>query len=205
VRSWTTVDYYLRRTPAFWYVKRALSSVHLVLAEEEGEVRVFGINDSDSAVSGSLEYGIFALKGTEGTKGTLGTIGTTQQSLSLKSLSVVLAPNASTVIARFPAKKWTKRKETMAFAVLRDGSGNLVARNRLFDHFFCEMAIVEKPAIRVTVKEGVATFESPVFVQGVCLDLDGETRLADNFFDLFPGQPYSMAWPFTHKPKVFSL
>ncbi len=29
----------------------------------------------------------------------------------------------------------------------------------------------------------------------VCLDLDGERRLADNFFDLLPGLPYELDWP----------
>ena len=29
---------------------------------------------------------------------------------------------------------------------------------------------------------------------GVCLDVEGDARLADNCFDLLPGVPYEVAW-----------
>jgi hypothetical protein len=45
-------------------------------------------------------------------------------------------------------------------------------------------------------------FRSEVFTLGVCLDLDGETALADNFFDLFPGRDYRLPWPGSGVPAV---
>ncbi|MCL1857106.1 MAG: hypothetical protein FWF84_05660 [Kiritimatiellaeota bacterium] len=189
VRSWSIVDQNLRRNPSFWYVKRALAPVHVIFAEEEGEIRVFGVNDGDSEVSGTLEYGIFALN------------GVVSDQWSVVS-PVTLPANASTVIARFPSAEWKKRKETMPYAVLRDEAGNLISRNRYYEHYFHEMAIAKKPSVRIAVKNGIATFTSPVFVQGACLDLDGETPLADNFFDLYPGQPYAIPWPFPRKPAI---
>ena len=33
-------------------------------------------------------------------------------------------------------------------------------------------------------------FSSPVFVWGVTLDIDGESDISDNCFDLIPGVPY---------------
>ena len=37
-------------------------------------------------------------------------------------------------------------------------------------------------------------FESEDFVWGVTLDIDGESNVSDNCFDLFPGIPYSIPW-----------
>ena len=42
---------------------------------------------------------------------------------------------------------------------------------------------------------GKAIFTSDRFAWRVCLDLDGETPLPDNFFDVFPGIPTILDWP----------
>jgi hypothetical protein len=34
------------------------------------------------------------------------------------------------------------------------------------------------------------------------LDLNGESRLADNMFDLYPGIPYSLPWQGAADPKI---
>jgi beta-mannosidase len=49
-RSWTTVDYHLRRTPAFHAVRRAMAPIHLVVAQDAEEIVVFGINDTTAPV-----------------------------------------------------------------------------------------------------------------------------------------------------------
>ena len=38
------------------------------------------------------------------------------------------------------------------------------------------------------------TFTSNTFAWRVCLDLDGELPLPDNFFDLLPGIAYTLPW-----------
>lgn len=184
-RSWTTVDYTLRRTPAFWAVKRAMAPVSVVVTEAEGRVTVFGVNDTDKAVDADLRYGVFTLAGRypfERTK------------------TAVLAANASTRLADFPSRSWTSRHASMAFAVLtRDGRA--LARNRLYDPFFKDIAW-PNASVKVVVAEGKATFTSPRFAWGVCLDLDGETPLADNFFDVYPGQPHTIPWRRKTPPRI---
>jgi len=50
------------------------------------------------------------------------------------------------------------------------------------------------------------TLRSDVFAWGVCLDLNGETPLPDNCFDLLPGIERTMAWsPELGEPKVVAL
>ena len=52
-----------------------------------------------------------------------------------------------------------------------------------------------KAKVSVTCKGGKAIFTSDTFAWRVCLDLDGEQPLADNFFDIYPGIPTVLPWP----------
>jgi beta-mannosidase len=183
-RSWTTVDYYQRRTPGFWAVRRTMAPVGVVVAPVDGEVVVFGVNDSPHDATGELESGFF---GTHG--------GVTSE----KS-TVTLPANTSTPLRNLG--KWSgDPSSSIAFAVLRR-EGAVDARSRLIEPLYTEVDWAPAGKPTVTVKDGVATFESDVFVFGVCIDLDGDKALHDNMFDLYPGQPYSIPWPFTDAPKI---
>lgn len=172
-RSWTIVDYYLRRTPAFWSVRRALHPISIVLAIREEQLVIYGINDTLASVAGTLDFGFFSLDG---------------QSSSRREESVALPPNSSTPLAMLPVARWPNPKDSIAFAMLTQ-NGVLLARNRLIRPLFKEMNWA-KPEISVRRDHGYAIFESASLVWGVCLDLDGDQPLEDNFFDLYPGVPY---------------
>lgn len=185
VRSWTIVDYYLRRTPAFWAVKRAMQPVSVVLAEQQDRIAVYGINETAETIEADLIFGLFELAG--------GWPMRRQRRVSLPA-------NASVELDSFPRSEWTDPARSMAFAKLTQGS-KLLARNRLFLQLFKDMTF---PTAQVTVKltDGVAAFHSPTFAWGVCLDLSGQRSLPDNFFDLWPGESYSMAWTDDQPPQV---
>jgi beta-mannosidase len=187
VRSWTTVDYDLRRTPSFHPVRRAFAPVNVVVVAEEGakEVVVYGVNETREPVAATLRYGVFRLAG--------------RYPLDRRQ-EVVLAPNASTRLAAFPRRLWTKPNASAAFAVLTSGK-EIIARDRLILPFFKEMRW-PRANVRVACRDGNATFTSSTFAWRVCLDLDGEKKLADNFFDVYPGQPHTIPWPFRTPPKV---
>jgi beta-mannosidase len=177
-RSWTIVDYYLRRTPAFHPVRRAMAPVNVVLAEEEDKIIIYGINDATETVKMTLRYGVFKLSG---------------DYLFDKSATVELPANASTPIASFDSEEWQNRSDSMCFGTLKDTNDHLIARNKLYEGFLKDLQWPEAK-MDVKVEEGKAVFSSPNFVMGVCLDLDGERKLADNFFDLYPGEEYRMPW-----------
>ncbi len=61
--GWTIVDYYLRKKLAYHPVRRAFQPVTVVVAEEEGVVTVYGVNDTPRAWCGTLRYGLFTLAG----------------------------------------------------------------------------------------------------------------------------------------------
>jgi beta-mannosidase len=188
VRSWTTVDHRLRRTPAFHPVRRTFQAVSVVVHEDGERVVVTGVNDTPAEVRGELRHGLLAIAG--------------GYPLERRG-AVVLAANAATELASFPRAQWADIKAQLAFAELSVG-GAVVARHRLMLPLPVELAW--KPAqVSVRVEGGKAIFTSPTFAWGVCLDLDGERALADNWFDLFPGTPYAIPWPWPDPPKVVGV
>lgn len=185
-RSWTIVDYYLRRTPAFHFVRRAMAPLHVVVAQEGSRIIVFGINETPTTVNAELRYGIFNLAGGD---------------LPMdRSVKVALPPNRSTELASFALKEWIDPHRSAAFAQLSD-DGKLLARNRLFLPLFRELKWASAEP-RISVREGQAIFESSIFAWSVCLDLTGEIPLSDNFFDLYPGVPYAIPWSAPQPPRI---
>ena len=178
-RSWTIVDYYLRRTPAFYAVKRACKPLSVALAVEDGMVRVYGVNEGPEW-QGELRCGLFALAG-----------GYPVEIFK----SIQLPANASTLVAEFSAATWDDLGVTThgAFAIL-SLDGQEAARDRLFQPYYKEL-VWSKAQVRVRRGSSKAVFESDIFAWRVCLDLDGEHALPDNFFDVLPGIPTVLDWP----------
>ena len=190
VRSWTIVDYYLRRTPCFWPVRRAFAPVIVVVTREEETVSIYGVNEGETRQA-QLRYGLLALAG---------------DYPSDTTIEVNLPANASTLLAEFPAAQWDALgvESHVAFALLLDGTRE-ISRDCLLLPLFKEM---RWPAaeVRVTRRDGKAIFASDTFAWRVCLDLDGETALPDNFFDLYPGIPTVLDWAEDWaEPKIFQI
>ncbi len=61
--GWTIIDYALRRKPAWYFVRRALAPVRLILRERGGRVAVTMANDTLETIKGVLEFGALALDG----------------------------------------------------------------------------------------------------------------------------------------------
>lgn len=194
-RSWSIVDYYLRRMPSFCPVKRAFAPVSVVVAEEGDDIVVYGVNDSQVPIAASLRYGLMRLDGAYPLD---------------KVTGVNLPANSSTTLGRFATREWLAldpdRTASIAFASLNEPGidNSLIARNRLFARTFREMTW-RRPKIEVSIQAGRAVFESDTFAWGVCLDLDGETSLADNFFDIYPHVPYTIDWTSIEAPLILRI
>ncbi len=178
-RSWTTVDYYGRRTPAFWPVRRAMAPTTVVITREADKVRVYGVNDGEAREL-TLRYGLMELAGAYPLD---------------KTCAVRLAANASTVLVEFEAEQWDRLgiDRHVAFAILGEGSGE-VARDTLILPIFKYIQWPEAK-VRVAWTDGKAVFTSDTFAWRVCLDLNGEKKLPDNFFDIYPEIPTVLDWP----------
>lgn len=187
-RSWTIVDYRLRRTPAFAPVQRAMAPVAIVVAEDPDAIRVFGVNDTNETIEGHLRYGLLELGGAYPLD---------------RETGAVLQPNASTLLAEFALTEWSDQ-QAIAFGLLTDSDGRLISRGRLIRPLFKDIDWPESK-LDVRVEGGVAIFESDTFCWGVCLDLEGEEPLADNFFDVWPGVPHAISWAGSEPPRVLRV
>jgi beta-mannosidase len=190
-RSWTIVDYGLRRTPAFWAVKRAFQPLRVVITHEADVYTVFGVNDSNQPVQATLETGfcMFA-SGIE----------------NQESTKVILEPNASTVLATFADRGDPEvfTKGTAIARLLDTGAGSVLSENRYLGPRLHELEL-SKTEINVVCENGTAVFTSEVYAMGVCIDVEGETALEDNFFDLLPGIPKKISWTFEMPPVILGV
>ena len=152
-----------------------------VVVIEDGDVlRIIGVNDSPTSATAELRYGLFQLGGAYDFD---------------QGQNVTLAANAATPLTSFPRAEWTTPTNQIVFAVLTRGT-EVLARNKLVLPRFVELNW-SAAAPTIHLEDGQAIFRCATFVWGVCLDLNGEQQVADNMFDLFPGQDYSIAWPST--------
>ncbi|MCL2815448.1 MAG: hypothetical protein FWD23_12680 [Oscillospiraceae bacterium] len=174
VRSWTIVDYYKNRNPAFYPVKRAFAELAADIAHENGKLSVYAISDKPEDVEAVVEYGIFSLDG---------------EYLEKKSKEITIKANSSHVAADIDCDLWQKTKKTkcLPYAILYV-EGKVVSSRRFIDTKYHELELVKNPRIskRLDEKSGKVYLKCEVFALGVCIDLEGK-RVTDNFFDLFPG------------------
>lgn len=185
--GWTIVDYYNRKKLAYHPVRRAFAQQGVVVAEEGDKINVYGINETVVEWKGKLQYGIFETKGGY---------------VINKTKEVKLPANASTVIASFDRSAYEKAGYAThgAFAVLKNNDVP-VSQYKMLMEKFKDMKL-EKPQITIEQKGDYAILTSPVFVWGVCIDIDGEALVNDNCFDLLPGIPYYVK---LHKGEAVSV
>jgi beta-mannosidase len=184
--GWTTQDYYLRKKLCYYPVRRAFEPVSVFIAEEDGQLAVYGVNETDQPVSAKLLWGGFVLSGSR---------------WQPCEIEIELKPNSSVRLASLEIGEAVPDKASGGFAaelVLEDGT---IRRDRFFFETFADLQL-RQPDIKVEVRDGRACFLSDCYAWAVCLDVEGEADLADNCFDLLPCVPYSIAWECNEQPKV---
>lgn len=61
--GWSIIDYYLDRKAAYHFVRRAFAPVKLIAREQDGLIRIIGINETARDIACPAEYGYIALDG----------------------------------------------------------------------------------------------------------------------------------------------
>ena len=185
--GWTIVDYYLRKKLAYHPVRRAFEQIGVVVAEEGDKINIYGINETHQLWKGKLQYGLFETSGEFPVK---------------EFKNITIPQNTSTIIASFEKDIFIKAgiKNHGAFAVLKDQE-TIISQHRLFLERFKDLAL-SKPKISIKKNGNKVILTSPVYVWGVCLDINGESDVSDNCFDLIPGIPYIIN---TGKDKKFKI
>ena len=61
--GWSVIDYYLKRKPCYYYVKRAFAPVKMILRKRDEAVVAICINDGPEALTLPMEYGYVSFDG----------------------------------------------------------------------------------------------------------------------------------------------
>lgn len=84
--GWTIIDYYLKRKPSYYFVKRAFAPIKLIMREEDGIIKVMGINETSRQVSFDAEYGYISFNG---------------QSKDYRNTALILEPFSKYIVFEF--------------------------------------------------------------------------------------------------------
>lgn len=167
--GWTIVDYYLRRKPSFYWVKKAYAPIAVFARPEDGCARAYVVNDTLAPVPVKL---------------TLETGGLDGEKKSITEELIV------------PANGVAQSSEILcgpgyALAYI-EKDGAIHSEDLTLTHFPSEMKI---PDVNITAdfkQVGNAldvTVSSDGFGHFVYLDLPDSAEVSDNYFNLLPDRP----------------
>jgi beta-mannosidase len=204
--GWAIIDFYLRRKISWFLVRRALAPVSLVFRRggaghggKEGHVYLIGLNNTERPV------GITTLAGY---------LSFTAREDRTRLIEATLRPRSRTVVAEFP--ELTDQERT-AGTLMQLPAGRTTAAQQpeiavrhlarpeasAFYHARHRQWLGDKPQIRTFApgtdealsvlfsNEGdhtLLTLTARRFLHAVWIDIDPDTPVSDNFFDLLPGE-----------------
>lgn len=167
--GWTIVDYYLRRKPSFYWVKKAYAPLAVFVRVEGEAAQTYVVNDllDDAAVKLSLEVGELSGAGQSASREIVVPANGVLKGASLKC----------------PAG--------YAFARIQQ-SGVTVSEDLILTRFPSEMDIPRvnvKADTRPAVDAVDVILEADGFGHFVCLDLPDGAIPSDNYFNMLPNRP----------------
>jgi beta-mannosidase len=172
--GWTIIDYYLRRKPSYYAVKRALAHLLVSFQQEGDQMGVWLVNDRLDALAGELTTGWVNLRTGE---------------VVSDAVECEAPANAAAEVARMDMPDGD-RTGWMAFGRF-ESEGRLLSYNRHFLAGF-QFNALRLPDAIVTVEpveEGSAVeVRTTDFAWQVHLEFPRGVWLEDNDFDMLPGE-----------------
>jgi len=176
--GWTVIDYYLRRKPSYYAVKRAFAPEMISFAEGEEGISLWLVNDRLTPVEGELEYGVGRLS--DGSVERLG-------------VETVLArENCSRELAALPGETIGEDPDRYCWAHWSH-DGELISWQH---HLPWRWGDVRLPQVEVqwevergTADEHAVEVSSNGYAWMVVIEPESQLKPEDNYFDLLPGRP----------------
>lgn len=177
--GWTIVDYYLKRKPSYYSVMRTFAPVRFILREENGKVKVMGINDTPSPVELSLEYGYLSFDG---------------KKRETEKTAVNLDCHSRTIVHTFQKADFDEKRG--CYFVKPENTDSVLPaalRSGVFrDLDFGWPGNIAKPVAVSNVERNgddiSFTVSSDVYVHALHFPGYDDYRFSDNYFDLLPGE-----------------
>lgn len=194
--SWATVDSALRPKPAYYYARRAFAPVLLTAHLDGDDVVVSGINDTDQAVSGTVDIELFDMRG---------------EGEMVQSGTITLPADAAAELCRIPTGDLDENDRRRRFLWLTLYSAIYSSSTTFLFERAKNLDLLE-PDISVEIErdkfdeETTVRLTSPVFVKGVWLSVPGtNARFSDNAFDLVPYVPRDVVVSFRKGAPIIGL
>nr|WP_275422406.1 glycoside hydrolase family 2 protein [Paenibacillus mucilaginosus] len=184
VASWAGMDYLGRWKALQYYAKRSFRDVMLSLDENDGKVEIHGVSDLQVPLTGTLELRLLDFQGNV---------------LRQWSASVTLAANAAGHLKSLAREEVLEGADPASVVLTARFEGSEGATD-LKEHYFVPVKDLrlEEPGVRVTRRtEGeqvLITLEADRLAKQVWLSSEAEGHFSDNFFDLLPGSPVTVAF-----------
>lgn len=169
--GWTIIDYYLRRKPSFYAVKRAFSSKKLILREKAGFVEVTAHNETNAGVTLDLEYGYVSFD------------GKVRESMVT---AVVLPAHSKSVVLTFKADNHDDRKGV--WFARAEGLDTATLRRAPFRELSVANAIPEILNLRNDGNNVIFDVKANGFAHAVHFSMSDDCIPSDEYFDLLPGE-----------------
>ena len=168
--GWSIIDYYLRRKPAYDFVRRALAPVRLILRAEGDRIRVVVANDTRDDVTLTLDCGYLPFDGSGATLG---------------RCRVVAAAAARTDVVRLPRGK----HDPAAGLWVARPVGASDVRPGIFRAMDFRRLQVEPAKLSVQViGDDILEVRAQTYAHAVHLMLPGDAVPEDDYVDLLPGE-----------------
>jgi beta-mannosidase len=171
--GWTILDYYLKRKPSYYYVKRAFAPLKLILREVNGLVNVMGVNDTGKPASFEMEYGYVSFDGS---------------ARATKKEYLTLPPYSRGIVFQFEKGAHDFLEGICFVKPEKVGIEPATLRTNVFRNLH-----VIEASLRVrdvSRSDGIVSFtvSSDTYAHAVHFGLEEGMLLSDEYFDLLPGE-----------------
>jgi len=172
--GWTPIDYYLRRKPSYYWIRKANVPVKIITRQRGGKLITRIINDTLKSMRLTAHYGWVRLDGSES---------------KVKSKVVNIAANSMLELGNDIIKNQISfnPKEWIYVAYL--SSGRTIIDTTIWQLLPYRELKISESQISVKINGNKITFLSKSYCHGVHYKDAGKVILSDNYFDLLPNVP----------------
>lgn len=192
--GWTVVDYYMRRKPSYYAVKRALRPVTVSWKRENDQLSLHVVNDRRTAFRGTVRWWLANYDGKSAAQSDDALVDGAGGEAEFSVAANGVAEVASFSIADLPE---AVLRQAAYRAVVEEAGQGAVTGNEYFMALFGELAL-EEPQLRARWAERAVgdpteihalILECDAFAWMVEIEAPDDVWLEDNYVHLWPGEP----------------
>lgn len=169
--GWTPIDYYMRRKVSFYFVKRALTPVKLILKNNSGQLTLTLINNTPENKTIPAEYGYQLFDGSD------------KQTVT-KTFEIKARSRQQVCLGKITEDT---KKGIYYIRPLEDPSiPTAYLRARYVREMDLEQPHINCQMVEHTNTETIFEVRTDKFAHAIHFDLDADIKLSDDYFDLLP-------------------